>query len=114
MIFVITYLMAVVWITSGVNYKIGGMPLCNTKYYYKKNPIILGIYYNLKHFKEINYIILQGKSYIYNQIRTKCPVIFENFLKVLKNKLKIEECIYEKQDKQNVFARNWKVVCEHL
>ncbi len=55
--------------------------------------VIFGIFYDLKHFSCINYIIILAKYYIYKQSLNEKVIAFNNFLILLKQKLETEENI---------------------
>ena len=79
-----------------------------------KKHIIFGIYYNANHFREINCVILLGKYYIYTQTKNSRSVTIQGFMKILKNKLIIEECILKQNGKGHLFEKHWKKISDNI
>ena len=77
-----------------------------------KKHVILGFYYDLKHFSGINYIILLAKMYIYSQKMNKKDVSFNTFLLIVKNQLMIEKIICEHNNTIVSYNKKWKNIIE--
>ncbi len=58
--------------------------------------VIFGIYYDLKFFSSINYVLLLGKMYVYRQKMQEKEISCKYFLHELEKKLVIEKSICEK------------------
>ena len=69
--------------------------------------IIFGVYYDLKFFKSVNYIILLAKWFICKQKTNNCKIDFYSFLPVLKQHLNVEKYICTCNDKRNIFEKQW-------
>ncbi len=76
--------------------------------------VIFGIYYDLKYFECINYIILFAKMFIYKRKLNKCQVLFKEFKKVLKNRLDIEKTIYASNNNIPCFNKKWLATLNSL
>ena len=76
--------------------------------------VIFGIYYDLKYFADINYIILLGKMYIYRQKLNGENVNFNAFLKIIKNRLEIEKAICNNNQNSTQFNKKWTSVLQSL
>ena len=76
--------------------------------------ILFGIYYDLKYFVAINYIILLGKMYIYRQKMNEKIICFNYFLNELKFKLDIEKTICETKNTLSLFNKRWDTILKSL
>jgi hypothetical protein len=76
--------------------------------------ILFGIYYDLKYFVAINYIILCGKMYIYRQKMNEKIICFNYFLNELKFKLDIEKTICETKNTLSHFNKRWDTILKSL
>ena len=79
-----------------------------------KKHVIFGIYYDLKYFKAINYVILLAKMYIYKQKLNNSILSFDNFVLYLKYNLKVEQFICEKNGDKTKFEKTWTKIIEKL
>ena len=76
--------------------------------------VIFGLYYDLKYFTSINYVLLLGKMYIYRQKMQEKELSFKYFLHELKNRLMIEKSICESNNGLLEFNRKWESIIEIL
>ena len=79
-----------------------------------KKHVIFGIYYDLKYFKAINYVILLAKLYIYKQKLNNSILSFDNFVLYLKYNLKVEQYICEKNGDKIKFEKTWLHIIKKL
>lgn len=87
--------------TTGINI------ICTQKH------IIFGIFYDNIYYSHINYVLLIGKWYIYRQNLNKRPICFYNFLKHLKRRLEIEECICRKNNSSHTYHTRWDILLDN-
>ena len=76
--------------------------------------ILFGIYYDLKYFSEINFVILLAKHYIYIKKHYKEHICFFAFLGTLKYKLSIEEYIHKMNSNLDIFQKKWQNIYDEL
>ena len=76
--------------------------------------ILFGIYYDLKYFAEINFIIILAKYYIYIKKHYKEQICFFTFLSHLKYKLMIEEYAHKINNTTEIFQKKWKNIFDEL
>ena len=78
------------------------------------NHVIFGIYYDMKYFSGINYVLLLGKMYLCRQKMNGKSLEFSKFLKELKSRLEIEEIICKTNNKAHTFEKKWRNILELL
>ena len=76
--------------------------------------IVFGIYYDLRMFKQVNYIILLAKWFIHRQKQASKSVDLYAFLPVLKYHLELERYISVCNGKMNVFGKQWGKIYDNL
>ena len=76
--------------------------------------VIFGLYYDIKDFSVINYIIMLGKQYIRRQKYKDSPICVINFLVHLRTKLDIEMEICQRNNTLNYFNKKWSKILEYL
>lgn len=76
--------------------------------------VIFGIYYDLKYFVAINFVIILAKMYIYRQKLNKKTVYLSRFLKELKQKLEIEKTIADNHNTSEMFNSKWSNIMSEL
>jgi hypothetical protein len=76
--------------------------------------IIFGIFYDLKYFSAINYVVLLAKMYIYRQKMKEKILYFKYFLHELKYRLDIERTICETTNLLPIFEKKWAGILNSL
>ena len=82
--------------------------VCTTKH------ILFGVYYDNVYYSHVNYVLLLAKWFIYRQNIKDRPICFYNFLRELKEKLKLEEYICVKNNTSHHFHTKWNIVIDNL
>ena len=76
--------------------------------------ILFGIYYDNKFYKNINFVILLAKWYIYNQAYLDQKVDFYKFLILLKSKVETERFICTRNGQLSKFEKQWTEIIDNL
>jgi hypothetical protein len=74
--------------------------------------VIFGLYYDINHFANINYIILLAKFYIYRQRYAEKDINLNHFIIILKSRLTIERMICENNNTLTTFDKKWSEIWE--
>jgi hypothetical protein len=88
--------------------------ILNTPYQLEDKDILLGIDQNILHKKQMNYVILQGKWFIFTKkhLGLKCCAL--EFLPYLKNKIKTELIIHLNNKSLDKFTKIWSELYDGL